>query len=81
MNTYTNILNIVDKGPNSVDPKWNQFLAQLRKDPNFKNEKKNAFYVLMKNRFVTLIQFPILYWKILLKTENSKTPKILTISF
>ena len=43
MNTYTNILNIVDKGPNSVDPKWNQFLAQLRKDPNFKNEKKKCF--------------------------------------
>ena len=35
--------NIVDKGPDSVDPKWNQFLTQLRKDPNFKNRAKKCF--------------------------------------
>lgn len=61
MDTYTNILNIVDMDTNSVDPKLNQFLVQLRKDPKFKNETKNAFYATRKNRFATHIQFIILF--------------------
>ena len=43
MDTLTKILNIVDEGPDSIDPKWNQFFAQLRKDPNFKNGSKKCF--------------------------------------